>query len=100
MNWKDYFMKIAYDVSLKSKDPSSKVGCVITTDDNRPVSFGYNGFIAGCDEHKMTHERPYKYYMTAHAEMNAIIFSHKDLRDCHVYCTHAILNNEQRVSYF
>ena len=61
ISWHEYFINIAKEVAKKSKDPSSQVGCVIVTNDNRPVSFGYNGFVSGCDEGHMTFERPLKY---------------------------------------
>ena len=60
--WDEYFMKIAEVVSLKSKDPVSKNGCVIVDPDRRVVSTGYNGMVRGADESKMTlSERPMKY---------------------------------------
>ena len=60
--WDEYFLKIAETVALKSKDPSSKMGCVIVDNHKRVVSVGYNGMIQGADESKMTlNERPMKY---------------------------------------
>ena len=35
----------AETVAKRSKDPSSKKGCVIVDEKKRPVSFGYNGFL-------------------------------------------------------
>ena len=85
-DWDNYFMKIAEAVAEKSKDPSSKMGCVIVDDGKRVVSTGYNGMIRGADESKMTLlERPMKYYFVIHSEMNAILFAHEDLRGCTVY---------------
>ena len=69
MEWDEYFLKIAETVALRSKDPSTKVGTVITTKNHRPISFGYNGLIQHADESKL----------------NAMIFSHCDLKDCTVY---------------
>ena len=43
--WDEYFMKIAETVALKSKDPSSKMGCVIVDANKRVVSLGYNGML-------------------------------------------------------
>lgn len=84
--WDQYFMKIAETVALKSKDPSSKMGCVIVDKNKRVVSLGYNGMIQGADETKMTlNERPMKYYFAIHSEMNALIFAHQDLSGCTVY---------------
>jgi dCMP deaminase len=93
ISWNDYFINIASEVSRKSKDPSSKVGCVIVTEDNRPISFGYNGFVSNCDEEQMTFERPMKYYVTIHAEMNALIFAERSVRGCKAYVTHGPCDN-------
>lgn len=84
--WDVYFMGIANEVAKKSKDPSSKNGCVIVDERHRPVSFGYNGTIQGADESKMTlTERPMKYYFAIHSEMNAVLFSGRDLTGCTLY---------------
>ena len=84
--WDEYFMKIAETVALKSKDPSSKMGCVIVDPKKRVVSLGYNGMLQGADESKMTlSERPMKYYFAIHSEMNAILFAHQDLTGCTIY---------------
>lgn len=84
--WDEYFMKIAETVATKSKDPSSKMGCVIVDEHKRVVSLGYNGMLQGADESKMTlSERPMKYYFAIHSEMNALIFARRDLTGCTVY---------------
>ena len=84
--WDEYFMKIAETVALKSKDPSSKMGCVIVDKNKRVVSLGYNGMLQGADESKMTlSERPMKYYFAIHSEMNALLFAHQDLTGCTIY---------------
>ena len=84
--WDEYFMGIANEVAKKSKDPSSKNGCVIVDERKRPVSFGYNGTIQGADETKMTlTERPMKYYFAIHSEMNAVLFAGRDLSGCTLY---------------
>lgn len=79
-------MQIAETVATKSKDPSSKMGCVIVDPKKRVVSLGYNGMVQNADESKMTlSERPMKYYFAIHSEMNALIFAHQDLTGCTVY---------------
>ena len=93
MNWDRYFIEIAETVAKKSKDPSTKVGCVIVSEDYEPISFGYNGFIAGCDEDYMTFERPYKDMLTIHAEMNALIFAKGTIKNSRVYVTNAPCDN-------
>lgn len=92
--WDEYFLKIAETVALKSKDPSSKMGCVIVDPNKRVVSVGYNGMIQGADESKMTlSERPMKYYFVIHAEMNALLYAHRDLTGCTVYNLTATCEN-------
>lgn len=84
--WDEYFLQIAETVAKKSKDPSSKMGCVIVDPKKRVVSLGYNGMLQGADESKMTlTERPMKYYFAIHSEMNALIFAHQDLTGCTIY---------------
>ena len=87
--WDSYFIKVAETVSEMSKDRSTKVGCVITAPDNTIISTGFNGFPPGIDERYMVHERPMKYELVCHAEMNAIVFARKDIHGCTLYCTHA-----------
>lgn len=93
LSWDQYFINIAYSVAEKSKDPSTKVGAVIVDQDNCPVSFGFNGFIAGCDEEYMTFERPMKYLTILHAEINAILFAKGSLKGCKLYSTQAPCEN-------
>ena len=73
MDWDTYFMGLAVFVSLKSKDESTKCGCILIGDKNQIVSTGYNGIPRGLeDDNPNRHERPEKYYWFEHAERNAI----------------------------
>ena len=91
--WDKYFTEIAHATAKLSKDPSSKIGSVIVNSGNRIISTGYNGFVAGCDEEHMTFDRPMKYHITIHAEMNAILAAKQDLSDCVMYVTDAPCEN-------
>jgi dCMP deaminase len=71
-SWHHYFMEIAEQVATRSKDPSTKVGCVIVSDDKVVVSTGYNGIPRGVEDHDYRMERPAKYLWTSHAEENAV----------------------------
>lgn len=74
-SWDDFFIGIAEQVSLKSKDPSTKVGCVLVGPDNEILSVGFNGFPRNVEneEHDSDRwERPIKYEYVEHAERNAI----------------------------
>lgn len=86
-------MTIAKTVSLRSKDISTKVGCVIVDPKDRIISTGYNGFVSKCNETLMTFERPLKYNLTIHAEMNALLYSKRDLTNCTLYTTHYPCDN-------
>ena len=84
--WDHYFMGNAEAVSLASKDPSTKVGCVITDSDYRIVSTGFNGFPRGIkDTEERLNNRELKYKLILHSEPNAILFAHRDLRNCTIY---------------
>ena len=73
MNWTEYFLGIAEQVKLKSKDQSTQIGAVIVGEDNEVLSTGYNSFPRGMDDTiKERQERPEKYFWFEHAERNAI----------------------------
>jgi dCMP deaminase len=73
MNWPEYFFKLAEVAASKSKDRSTKVGCVIVGPDNEVRSMGFNGFPRGIDDDiDERHERPIKYSYTEHSERNAL----------------------------
>ena len=50
LSWDEMFILQAALIAQKSKDPSTKVGCVIVGDDNAILSMGFNGFPRGVDE--------------------------------------------------
>lgn len=71
-NWTDYFLAMAHLVASKSKDPSTKVGCVVITEDKVVAATGYNGLPRGVEDKAERMERPAKYLWTSHAEENAV----------------------------
>jgi len=71
-NWNDYFLEMAHLVASKSKDPNTKVGCVIVTEDKVVPATGYNGLPGGVADKPERMERPAKYLWTSHAEENAV----------------------------
>lgn len=85
----EYFMGVAEKVALKSKDPSTKVGAIIIDQQKRVISTGFNGMVAGCDEASMWEPRSMKYLTVIHAELNAILYAHRNLHGHVMYCTHA-----------
>jgi dCMP deaminase len=72
MDWNEYFFNLAEVIKSKSKDPSTKVGCVIVGEDNEIISTGFNGLPIGVAERSDRQERPIKYLYYEHAERNAI----------------------------
>ena len=86
IKWINMFFDMCEVISRKSKDPSTKVGCVITGKNNSVISTGFNGFPIGVEDEltyveydkikkSKRYERPEKYSWTAHAEENAIAFA-------------------------
>ena len=75
--WDHRFLALAGHISEWSKDPSTKVGAVIThTRSKRVVSMGYNGLPAGVeDTEERLADRETKYEMVVHAEQNALMFA-------------------------
>ena len=87
-DWNKYNMGFAQHAATGSKDPSSQVGAYIVDEHNQPVSNGFNGFVSKCDDKFMTYDRPLKYELIIHAEMNAVDFANRNLKGCKLYCTH------------
>lgn len=84
--WDKRFLGLAEHVSNWSKDPSTKVGAVITDNQNRVISVGYNGFPRGVNDcEKILNDREKKYQRVIHAEPNAILFAERDLTGCCIY---------------
>jgi dCMP deaminase len=72
-DWDEYFLAIAFLVARKSKDPSTKTGCVVQRD-KRILTTGYNGFPMGTpDDDHLYADREYKYANIAHCDTNAIL---------------------------
>lgn len=98
-NWVNFFFELCDVISKKSKDPSTKVGCVIVNSGNSIISTGYNGFPIGVKDDVLDlsdgtiktskrYERPEKYLWTSHAEENAIAFAARNgvsLKDSTLY---------------
>ncbi len=94
ISWDAYFMALAMLVSLRSKDPSSKVGAVLVRD-HKVIGTGYNGFPSGCDESRFSWDREVeakgwlntKYPYVIHAEANALLNTVADPHDSECYVT-------------
>jgi dCMP deaminase len=90
-SWHNYFMDLAHKTASRSKDPTTKVGCIVTSKDKVVVASGYNGIPQGVADLPERMERPAKYLWTAHAEENAVALAARvgaSLRDGSAYVTH------------
>ena len=87
-SWPQYFCELVKLTATRSTCSRLKVGCILVRD-NRIVSQGYNGFIAGCPHD--SHIREGHEIGTVHAEQNAIIDCAKrgvSCDKCDAYITH------------
>lgn len=89
--WDEYFINIVKVCRTRSKDPNTKIGCVIVgPEGGREIrSTGYNSFPRHIDDHNPKRlERPEKYKWIEHAERNAIYNAARcgiPLRGCTMY---------------
>ena len=71
--WHQRFLSLADSIATWSKDPSRGVGAVIVSPMRQVLSTGYNGLPRGFEDHIERLQRPVKYDLIVHAEMNAIV---------------------------
>ncbi|MBI3208823.1 MAG: CMP deaminase [Candidatus Solibacter usitatus] len=71
--WDEYYLSICRAVAVRSKDPNTKLGCVIVGPAHEIRTTGYNSFPRGIrDDVPERLVRPAKYLWIEHAERNAI----------------------------
>lgn len=93
-DWDTRFLDLAGHVAAWSKDPSTKVGCVLVDGKRRVVAMGYNGFPRGVDDAVARYaDRPTKYLMVQHAEANAVLNATAAVEGCTAYVTHMCCAN-------
>ena len=89
--WDGRFLELAKHISQWSKDPSTKVGCVVIGEDREIRSTGFNGFPRGiADDSERLEDREQKYPLICHAEENAIMHAARigvSLKGCVAYVT-------------
>ena len=89
--WDMRFLDLATHISEWSKDPSTKVGCVVVGPDREIRSTGFNGFPRGIlDSDDRLTDRDLKYPLICHAEENAIMHAARiglALKGCTAYVT-------------
>lgn len=85
--WIKRFDDLAATISGWSRDPSTKVGCVIVRPDKTIASVGYNGFPRGVrDTAERYEDRETKYKMVVHGETNAIVSAREPLHGYALFC--------------
>jgi dCMP deaminase len=73
IKWNKRYAKLAKQISTWSKDPSRKIGAVAVGSKGQILAQGYNGFPRGIlDSKERYDDRPLKYKLVVHAEMNVI----------------------------
>jgi dCMP deaminase len=90
LTWDKKFLGLATTIATWSKDPSTKVGCVIASGDHNVRAVGYNGFPRGVADDARLCDRPAKLRLIVHAEANAVAAAARagmPLLDCTVYVT-------------
>lgn len=86
--WDLRFLELASHISYWSKDPSTKVGAVITNEKNHILSIGYNGFPRSVEDFSERYsDRNTKLKFVCHAERNALDNAYSDISDCTLYVT-------------
>ena len=71
--WDLRFLEVADLISGWSKDPSTKVGCVVVGSDREVRATGFNGFPRGADDDPVRYaHRDTKLRLICHAEENAV----------------------------
>lgn len=84
--WDGRFLDLAAFIAEWSKDPSTKVGAAVVRPDRTVASIGFNGFPRGVLDHAERYQdRPTKYEMVVHAEMNALLSTRESLEGYTIY---------------
>jgi dCMP deaminase len=89
-SWIDYFMGIAQAVSVRSKDPNTQVGSVLTDAEHRIIAVGYNGFPQGVRETSPRWTPEQKDNYVIHSEDNCLLNAARagvSTKGSTLYCT-------------
>jgi len=97
-SWDEYFLLLAFNVSLRSEDPDIKHGAIIVNQYNHIIGTGYNGPIKGADNSVIPFSiRDEKRKWMIHAEENAMLnvtqSSSERGEKCRIYITGQPCNN-------
>lgn len=97
-DWDEYFLILAFNVSIRSQDPDIQHGAVIVDKNNHVIGTGYNNPIKGCNDDEIPYNiRDEKRKWMIHAEENAILNTTQNPsergNDCKIYITGSPCNN-------
>lgn len=97
-SWDEYFLLLAFNVSLRSEDPNIKHGAVLVNSNNQIIGTGYNGPIKGSiNELIPMNIRDEKRKWMIHAEENCILNATQNPSErgegCRLYVTGLPCNN-------
>ena len=96
--WDHYYLDLAKQVSLGSKDPSTQAGAVIAGPRHEVISVGFNGFPQGMpDLPELYENREEKYSRIIHCEMNALIFANRMIPEGSTLYTYPIMSCDRCV---
>jgi dCMP deaminase len=92
ISWDECFMRIAFTIAERSKDPSTQAGAVIVNGDNVVVGMGYNGWPRGIESNDLPWDREgsledTKYAYVCHAEENSVYNANNTTKGSKIYCT-------------
>ncbi len=92
ISWDECFMRIAFVIAERSKDPSTQAGAVICDEQNVVLGMGYNGWPRGIDTNALPWAREgkfsdTKYAYVCHAEENAVYNANGPVKGGTIYCT-------------
>ncbi len=90
MRWDRRFLDLAQLIAGWSKDPSTKVGCIVVGGNREILIDGYNGFPRGVADDERLTVRESKYPIIVHAEENAVAAAARvgaRLEGCTLYST-------------
>jgi len=73
INWDTYYIAQTFLIAQKSIDPSTKCGAIWVSENNIPLSEGYNGPLQNIDDDRVPLTRPEKYFWMIHAEENCLL---------------------------
>lgn len=86
--WDERFINLARHVAAWSKDPSTQVGAVLVRPDRTVAALGFNGFARKVEDSKERYaDRPTKYEMIVHAELNALLNTRESVEGYALYVT-------------